>query len=262
MSPDALVTPTPRSPGHFTAEVPDGWQQGRGAYGGLVTGLLSRALEASAPGRALRSLTAELCGPVAPGPVTLAVETLREGSAVTTCAVRLEQGGAVQAHGVGVLGLARPAAVDQVFLAPPQLPDWHGVEVVPVQPPFAPVFSPNFEYRPTGFLPFSGNTEPRAAGWIRPVDAGTTRDAGWLAFCVDAWWPTLFAVTDAPRPMATIAFTFQPFARFDGLDPAAPLAYRAQLAASGDGYCVELRELWGHDGRLLALNQQTFVIIK
>ncbi len=62
--------------------------------------------------------------------------------------------------------------------------------------------------------------------------------------------------------MATVAFTFQPFVRFEGLDPASPLFFRGRLEAMSEGYCVEFRELWGEDGRLLALNQQTFVVIK
>lgn len=52
----------------FEANFPDGWQQGRGLFGGLVTAALVRALEATAGGRVLRSLTSELCGPVRPGP--------------------------------------------------------------------------------------------------------------------------------------------------------------------------------------------------
>lgn len=262
MSTAQRLTPTPVSPGRFTAAVPDGWQQGRGAYGGLVTALLTRALEATTPGRPLRSLTSELCGPVQPGEVTLEVEVLRAGNAVTTNAVRLTQGGEVLAHGVGVLGLARAGTARQVGLVAPERPDWRELEVVPVQPPYGPVFARHFEYRPARYLPYSGNTEPRAEGWIRPPPVDGTRDAAWLAFCIDAWWPALYAVAEAPRPMATVAFTFQPFAHLEGLDPAQPLFHRAQLAASDDGYCVELRELWGHDGRLLALNQQTFVIIK
>ena len=47
-----------------------------------------------------------------------------------------------------------------------------------------------------------------------------------------------------------------------GVDPAAPWFHRARLAAATDGYVVEFRELWSHTGKLLALNQQTFVIIK
>ena len=99
-------------------------------------------------------------------------------------------------------------------------------------------------------------------GWIRLKDAGPTRDAAFLAACVDAWWPTLFTIEEAMRPTATVAFTFQPFVHFEGLDPAAPLFFRGKLAAASDGYLVEFRELWGVDGRLLALNQQTFAIIK
>lgn len=262
MSGAHLLTPALVAPGRFAAVIPDGWQQGRGAYGGLVTALLSRALEGATPGRPLRSLTSELCGPVQPGEVTLEVDALRVGNAVTTSVVRLAQGGEVLAHGVGVLGLPRPATERLVNLAAPERPEWRGLEVFPVQPPHGPVFARHFEYRPARYLPFSGNTEPRAEGWIRPPPVDATRDAAWLAFCIDAWWPALYAVTELPRPMATIAFTFQPFAHLEGLDPAEPLFHRAQLAASVDGYCVELRELWGHDGRLLALNQQTFVIIK
>ena len=36
----------------------------------------------------------------------------------------------------------------------------------------------------------------------------------------------------------------------------------ARLVAATDGYVVEFRELWSETGKLLALNQQTFVIIK
>ena len=102
---------------------------------------------------------------------------------------------------------------------------------------------------------------PVAEGWIRPKAPGSVRDAAFLAACVDAWWPASYAQAAAPRPMATIAFTFQPLGAFDGLDPDAPLAYRARVDALRDGYAVELRELWGEDGRLLALNQQTICLI-
>lgn len=263
MSPfEVLCAPERTGPGRFRIVFPDGWKQGRGLFGGLVTAVMARALEAQAPGRPLRSLTAELCGPLQPGEVSLAVETLREGNAVTTCAVRLEQGGEVQAHGVGVLGKARVLDRDGVYLDVPVRPDWRALEPVPVQPPFGPEFAPFFEFRADRFHPLSGGKEPVTEGWIRLKHPGATRDAAFLAACVDAWWPTLFTIEDTMRPMATIAFTFQPFVRFEGLDPVAPLFHRAKLAAAADGYCVELRELWGEDGRLLALNQQTFVIIK
>jgi Thioesterase-like superfamily len=249
---------------------PQGWQQGRGMFGGLVTGAMCRLLESLHPGRPLRSLTAELCGPVQPGAVILSIDRLREGNAVTTTAIKVTQeavGGGeppteVLAHGVAVMGKARAPGEDQVALGQPPAAPWKTAGVFPLGPPMGPEFSQYFEFRPTGPMPFSGAEVGRAEGWIRPKNPGTVRDAAYLAACADAYWPALFAVQRAPRPMATIAFTFQPFVNFDGLDVNAPVFHRANLAAVAEGYCVEFRELWAEDGRLLALNQQTFAIIK
>jgi len=259
---DRLSSVQATSPGHFVANLPDTWQQGRGLFGGLVVSVLIRALEEAAPGRPLRSLTSEICGSVQPGEATLIVETLREGSGVTTAAARLVQNGEVQAHAVGVLGKARVADRDLTVVPAPKLRPWRDVDVLPIGPPMGPVFVQHFEMRPTGPLPFSGGELAEVSGWTRPKHPGEKRDAAYLAACVDAYWPAIFSLEKGPRPMATIAFTFQPFVRFEGLDADAPVFYRAKLLASDAGYAVEQRELWGEDGRLLALNQQTFVLIK
>ncbi len=42
----------------------------------------------------------------------------------------------------------------------------------------------------------------------------------------------------------------------------APIFHCGRGRGARDGYVVELRELWGEDGRLLAFNHQTFAIIK
>lgn len=256
---DVLTAVTPLGDGRFTADLPDGWQQGRGLFGGLVTAVLVRALQASAPDRELRSLTAELCGPTLPGPAELRVEVLRVGSAVSTLAVRLVQGGLVQAHGVGVLGRARANDLDGTRVTAPAMADWRSMERLPLQPPIAPTFTRYFDFR-SARLPFSGG-ESVTEGWIRPANPGLARDSAWLAACIDAWWPTLFQIETRPRPMATIAFTFQPQGDFVGLDPEAPLFHRAWLVSNREGYAVEYRELWGHDGRLMATNQQTIAVI-
>jgi hypothetical protein len=255
---DELVVAT-----NGTLAVPDTWQQGRGAFGGLVIGAMCRALEDSAPDRPLRSLTAELCGPLQPGDASVERSVLRAGNAVTTSTVGISQHGEVQAHGVGVLGRTRATDLDRLALAAPTMPAWSDVPVAPILPPAGPAFAQHFEYRVVTALPFSGAPHSdELLGWVRPKRPGTRRDAAFVAACVDAYWPLFFVSMRAPRPMATIAYTLQVLARLDGLDPDAPLAYRARLAIVSDGYFVEFRELWGHDGRLLALNQQTFAVIK
>lgn len=257
-----LLTVQPRGASAYELDLPDDWHQGRGLFGGLVTALFARAFETHRPERPLRSLTAELCGPVQPGSATISVDVLRDGNAVSTIAARLEQGGGVQAHAVGVLGGPRVPERDGVFTEPPKLTPWRELEPLPVEPPMGPRFARYWEYRTDTALPFSEAPRPVATGWIRPKAPGSRRDAAFLAACIDAWWPASYAQETAPRPMATIAFTFQPLGHFDGLDPDAPLAYRARVEAIGQGYAVEFRELWGEDGRLLALNQQTICLIK
>ena len=241
-------------------DVPDTWSQGRGAFGGYVTGVMMRALEDSAPGRPLRSLTAELCGPLTAGTCSVDLSVLREGNAVTTTAVKLSQNGEVQAHGVGVLGRERTTEHDRTDLPPPSFAPWREVVPVPYGGDFTPSFMQHFEMRILRGVPFAGAAEPLVEGWVRPKRPGARRDAAYLAACIDCFYPCLYAIEKRVRPMATIAFTFQPF-ELAG-DPDAPLAYRARMVASAGGYCVELRELWSEEGRLVALNQQTMVIIK
>ena len=65
----------------------------------------------------------------------------------------------------------------------------------------------------------------------------------------------------AMRPIGTIAYTLDIVDGAAGLDPDAPLLYRGTVAVAGDGYFLETRELWGEDGRLVALNHQTFAVI-
>lgn len=260
---DTLLTARPLGDGAFVTTLPEGWQQGRPLYGGLVTGLLTRAMETFVPGRPLRSLTAELFAPALPGEARLQVTVLREGNAVTTVTAVLSQGGAAVAHGVGVLGKQRVADRELTQLTPPTPTPWRELEPLPSEGAFFPQFAQHFEYRLTGPAPFTRGTEGLVEAWIRPRAASSLRDAAFFACGVDAAWPTLFSREDTPRPMATIAFTFQPFlANLEGVDPEAPWFHRARLAAATDGYVVEFRELWSDTGKLLALNQQTFVIIK
>ena len=273
-----VTTPTRLGPDLFEARVPDGWQQGRGAFGGLVVAHLVRSIEAFArgetptspppaleatPERSLRSLTAEICGPVLPGPNTIRVERLRTGTGVSTVAARLERDGEVLAHAVGVLGRPRGAATDDFCELPrPAMPPWR--EMTPIgRNEMGPSFARFLEFRPLGPAPFTSSTaDTVASGWIRPVEPGPARDSAYVAALADAWWPAVLTRFTAPRPVATVAFTLELLSNLEGLDPEAPLFHSAQAVACRGGYLVEMRQLWGEDGRLIALNQQTIVIIK
>jgi hypothetical protein len=260
----SITTPARTGDRSFVAQIPDGWQQGRGAFGGLVIANLVRAIEAfdGEPERSLRSLTAEICGPVQPGPNAIHVERFRTGTGVATIGARLVRDGEVLAHAVGVMGKRRLETHDFCDLVPPEIPPWQEVPAIPVQPPFGPVFAQHVEFRVLGPPPYSGAAEPVASGFARFKDPGAARDSAYIAALADIWWPSFFARESTPRPAATIAFTLEILGGLAGLDPEAPLFHRARTIAGNGGYVVELRELWGLDGRLVALNQQTLTIIK
>lgn len=265
---DQLYATKARGPDWADIDVPDGWQQGRGAFGGMVVALLVRAIEGFVPhaDRRIRSLTCELCGPTQPGPARIALEMLRDGTGVSTVAARLVQRigdqQEVQAHAVAVVGKDRASDADRREAQPPQQAHWSQAPIVPVQPPLGPVFARHFVFRSTGPMPFGGGAERTAQGWIQPRNPPKTADAAWLGLCMDAFWPVVFATATQPRPMATIAFTMQWLADPSQLDPSIPLQYRAHALDTANGYCVEFRELWTADGQLVALNQQTIAVIK
>lgn len=246
-------------------EIPAGWQQGRGAYGGFVVASLIREIEKTVadPARMVRSVTAELPGPVVPGAAEITTHVLRAGNSVSTVRAELVQGGEIKSHAVAVLAATRRGAGPLAWqeLVHPAAPPWKSIE--PMQGTPGPEFAVNFEYRIVEGIPGTGPSAPaRAVGWIRPRAPGGARDAAHIAMMVDAWWPATLVRLERFRPMATIAFTLDILAGLDGLDPDAPLLYRGTVPVMADGYFLETRELWGEDGRLVALNQQTFAIIQ
>lgn len=246
--------------GRFHGVVPDGWQQGRGAFGGLVLALLLRAIERSEPdgARCTRTLTGDLCGPVLPGPVEIVVETLRRGNNLSNLDARLLQNGEVQARASAVLSAPR-ASVAATAPVRPAAPEWHALADLGMGPPVAPIFTAHFEYRPASATPFA---EPAGTlGWLRPRAPLDRLDGPALIALLDAWWPAIFAIEGRPRPVATVSFTAELLRPLASLRADAPLLHVGRVAAISEGFFVEFRELWQGE-QLVAMNQQTFAVLK
>jgi acyl-CoA thioesterase len=259
------TTPTRAGETPHRLDVPAGWRQGPGAYGGLCIATMIRAIEdrVADPTRKVRSVTAELFAPVEVGPAELPVEVLRRGKSLSAARATIVQG-EPRAHAVAILAKTRPGSGPawQDF-ACPEVPSWRElpasmVGVVGTGP--WPEFTQHFEYRVVEGIPLT-NGPARSVGWIRAREPGAARDAGYIAAMIDAWYPAVLVRFPEMRRIATIAFTLDIVAGVDGLDPDAPLLYRGTVPICGDGYFLETRELWGEDGRLVAVNQQTFAII-
>ena len=95
--------------GRWAWDVRDGWQQGRGMFGGSTLGAMVRAIEREVgdPSRRVRSVTAEIPGPTVVGPSEIRVETLRAGSGQTTACARVVQGDGITAFATVVLAKDR-----------------------------------------------------------------------------------------------------------------------------------------------------------
>ena len=188
-----LSTPVRQDRDTFVWQVPEGWQQGRGVFGGLVLAALVRAMEEAVESESplkLRTITATLCGATVPGEATIEIEFLRLGSNTTTLAAKLVQGGEVRTHIVGLFGKDREVGElgDWKTLKAPELP-WHEeLPIAPMKPPLAPMFTQFMNFQPTSHFPFSGGDELKSLGWVRVKHPGKDRGAAYIAAHADAWW--------------------------------------------------------------------------
>lgn len=256
----------------FEAEVPDLWQQGRGAFGGLVFGTMLRAALAAEPDpeRRARTFACDVAGPVQPGRAEVRVHTLRRGRSQTNLQLTLSQEGAVLASALCTLSGARPLS-EASALAPraPEVPAGalRDPEAVPVMPSMhdrgGPVFAQHYEYRLTGPKPFKGGPVAENAGFIREPGADGELDAPGVVALLDAYFPALFAVVPPGSRMlsTTASFNAQLMHVDAPIRADAPLYFRGRTVHYSHGFNVEFRELW-HRDQLLGLNQQTFVVLR
>ena len=258
--------------GRVLWSVPDGWRQGRGAWGGLVIGAMLRAMQACAPDVApVRTVSAQISNPVG-GEVEITVQAVRVGSSMTTWHVEvsdradgqhLAQAALITGDDRGIeiaeraISTWRPEPIGQ---ASGSTQDWSEVPVLPVRPPIGPEFAAHLEFRPTSGMPLSGSA-PCTQGWIRDPLAPAWDDVRVLAI-VDAWWPSLYVSFSAPRPMATVDFTAHLVGDPATALPGEPLRYSSELLGLHAGYATERRRLWSHSGVLLVESIQSLAIIK
>lgn len=255
--------------GRFRWEVPDGWQQGRGAWGGLVSAGVGRAIELAEPEstRTLRTLSVHMPGPLGVGPALVSVEPLRIGSGMSTWTIVVTDlaTGEPYAHAVGITGAARVPALACDMLTwgtaqPPELPPWEELPILPSSTPGLPRFMQFLELRVAEGLPLAGGVA-RCAGYARLTDQGTW-DAAQLMGMVDAWFPTALLAVDRLRPMATVTYAAHLLVDPATIPAEEPLAFESTMSAAHEGFTSEIRRLWTLDGRLAVENHQSIVIVK
>jgi len=250
-------------------EVPDGWHQGRGAWGGLVLAAQVDCVARLEPARRVRTVTAQFLAPVPAGTCVLDVVRARHGSTLSAWNTTVRDGaGALLAQATVLTGGPRAADTHvpsrgwPVVTAPPA-PDWPEVPTVAVAPPLGPEFAAHLSFRPLQGRPGSGDPA-RVLGWIGlgqsepPVDWTPALLLG----LVDAWWPTTYTVVRQARPMGTVAFSAHLLVEPADVAPGAFLLHEGTLTGVEEGFTSEQRRLWTSDGRLVVDNHQSIALIR
>lgn len=250
-------------------QVPEGWRQGRGAWGGLVVAASIRAARASAeaggsaPEPFVREASVHMVGPVAAGPARVTCDLVRRGSSTSAWHVRITgESGETWAVATIVFGGARALDVDgHPVLTMPEAPDWRTLEPLTLEPPLAPEFLQHLAIRPVQGFPYSGSRDDVLA-WVAPAVTPPAYDDATLTGMVDALWPAALVQVSEARPMATLSFSATLLVDPRTVDPSVPLLHRGRLLGLAEGYATESRELWTADGRLAVHNAQVIAIIR
>ena len=258
---------TMQHPGHFTWDVPDGWQQGRGAWGGLVTGAAARAIVMHEPDaeRTLRTISIHMSGPVVVGRSEIRVSPVRIGSNMSTWSATItDADGATTVHAIAITG--RPRVPDLHDALPswphidaPSLPDPSTVAKIPRGAPGTPTFLQNLDLKVVDGMPYRGG-QARCLGFVRFADPTEWSDIALLSI-VDAWWPTALPKLTQLRPAATVSYAAHLLAEPSEAPDGSWLAFESFMSGAHHGFTTETRRLWSPDGRLLVENHQSIALI-
>ncbi len=233
----------------YDAVVAERWASLRGVHGGHLVALAVRAVEATAPGRAVRTLSATFLRPGAVGPIELEVHTERRGRTVTTATVELRQVGRTVAL-VRVTAVAPVESADWDTSRPLDLPPL--TECVAFRPPPGVL---HFEHAEAMLdpadVPFSESPVARVGGWVRPREAQVV-DAAWLAMILDWFPPAPF--TRRSLPIGGVSVDYSVHLHTTGVELAGGdwLAARFEAERGADGLALEHGRIHTADGTVLA----------
>ena len=267
-------------PDRWSWEIPAGWRQGRGAWGGIVIAgathvgeLVARALNDGAEPQVVRSVNGVMVAPLIAGPAILATRVVRAGSSVVTVSVEISNVGADQPAAIASVVIGSPRATTHEVEGPlwrepapaevaavlnagvPDVPDADFGDL-------APEFFGQLATKPLTGFPGQRDARAPTLGWLRLKDAPDRGDAAWLAALTDAWWTIAIVGTDGTRPVATTSFQADLIVNAADLDPTGYLLHVGRAQGARDGYVAETRELWTREGALAARNNQVVAIIK
>ena len=253
---DTLSESWSESPGGiFTWQVPKGWMQGRSLFGGL-SAAAAASLASRFTDRKLRTMQAQLIGPIVPGELTGECSILRSGKTTSFIEVKLFQDDSLRGLFVFVFIEEREGSV---CIEGPEKPDWKLAETA-VQMPYleglTPEFTQNVEFRfAYGGIAFQNFKKAATGGYMQFNDVKNIQAEHQLAL-LDAWYPPILAALNKPVFGSTVTWTAHLIA--DSVPGLHQFKYDTQVAK--DGFSTSVGHMWDAAGTYVGYTEQTVVI--
>jgi acyl-CoA thioesterase len=242
----------------FEIDAPEGWRQGRTAYGGITAALaVATAGRAHADLPPLRSAQFAFVGP-ASGRLRFVSQILRQGRSATIVGVDVTGDAGPAARAILTYGAARESAVAHDTAPRPAVPPPEDCDLYFHPRGVSPGFSGNFEARlAAGARPLTPGAAPEATVWVRHAgDAGDDQVLAMIALA-DVLPPAAFVAFPQLAPISTATWTLDLF------HPTPTGDWRLLRSVSeqaGEGYSLQAMSLWDADGRRLAVGRQMVAI--
>lgn len=254
--------------GRVGFDIPPDWLQGRTSFGGLISTIAVQAMRDVAGGAwpaevKLRALQTSFIGPVAQGPVEVAVTLLREGKNVRQVQALVQQQGQTAALLLGVFGIDRQTVVPQK--SPERPPVARSAEETPPRsapPGVVPNFTQHMDMRfAEGAAPFTGQHSEISRIHLRMKGEPAPIDLELLTVLLADVPPTpVISNFTQPTPASSVSWELElrPLAQ----PPAADGWWRVDtdVLASAGGYVNQVTRLWAPGGELAALGYQVVTV--
>lgn len=249
------------APGEHRGVIDAGWAQGRGAYGGLVTAMLVRALEADAPrGQSLVTIASTFSAPATEGPASIRTEAIRTGRNVSSFRASLLRDTQTLATCLATFARAREGALTYAERPMPEAPPPASAVDGPSEH-YLPAFAHRFAFRQTvGPRPFSGGREALVGGWCHLRETGVPLDAALVSAILDAWPPAAVGLSPAWCPVASVDLTYHFLAPLPHGQGDQWLFYEARAGHVAGGLTDEHAILWAEDGTPIATSRQLIAL--
>jgi len=245
-------------------DIPADWQQGRTVFGGLISTLAVQAMRDVAggiwaPSVSLRALQTSFIGPVAPGPVQVAVQVLREGKHVRQVQALVQQNGQTAALHLGVFGSPRTTVVPAMAPLQPAAARTFD-DSMPVPHGLGPDFLQHFDLRwCEGVPPYSGSDSLHSRIHMR-LRSDAVHPELLTVLMADLPPPPVISRFTSPTPASSVSWELElrPLATAQETD--GWWRVDTEVIAAAEGYVNQASRLWTPSGALAALGYQVVAV--